>query len=1024
MAATSRMSKMPLYVPQFLLLFAFLFYWVGKECGATPLNNFESRESSKTCGYQACPKLSQHKLNIHLIPHTHDDVGWLKTVDQYYWGGRPLIAKAGVQYILDSVIHELLEDPNRRFIYVETAYLWKWWSYQNDRVKTDVRRLIDEGRLEIISGAWSMNDEAVTHYQSIIDQFTWGFRRLNDTFGSCARPHVGWQIDPFGHSREQASLFAQMGFDGLFFGRLDYQDKRNRMDKKTAEMIWKGSDSLGKKADLFTSVLFNTYSPPPGFCFDILCADEPIVDDPESPDYNVDRRVAQLLVFAETQQSFYRTNNIIMTMGDDFNYQSAELWFKNLDKLIRYTNDRHGSTVNVFYSTPSCYLKAVNELALSWPTKSDDFFPYASDPHTYWSGYYSSRPTIKFYERMGNNYLQISKQLSALTNISSSETYLNPFREAMGVLQHHDAITGTEKQQVAEDYARILSKAMKGGERILSDALGNLISKRNQSRSREGAEVHFYTCYQLNISSCPYTEENENFVLTLYNPQSRVVSSFVRIPVTGNSYVVRDFTGANLATQIIPIPPEVLAIPGRESSAVNELVFRAKNIQALGYQAYYVTRGNKTVEPVRSESLSEATIQNEFFNVSMTDDGSTCALRKIKSGVTNMRITQSFHYYESSQGNNEEFVTRSSGAYIFRPKDATPKNLTNVGSNQTYKGPLVQEIHVKINEWVSQIVRLYTGEDYIEYDWLVGPIPVDDKVGKEIITSYTSNLATENVFYTDSNGREMLRREKNFRPTWTLQLAEPVAGNYYPITAKVTIKDRINKLRMSVLNDRAQGGSSLNDGQVELMLHRRILHDDAFGVGEALNEIAYGKGLVVRGRHQIITGTNSVRSSTILMEKQMAWNLLNPPCILISPAAGRTFEEWRHHYRMQGSGLTKQLPPNVRILSLEPWKDGGLLFRLEHMFEIGEDTRYSHPVEINIKDLFLPFTVKNARETTLGGNQWLNESERLRWVSDSNEVHRERENVRDADAGSIHVSDEAINILLHPMEIRTFVIEI
>ena len=63
-------------------------------------------------------------------------------------------------------------------------------------------------------------------------------RFINDTFGECARPKTVWQIDPFGHSKEQAALFALMDFDGLFLGRIDYQDKTNRKYSKTMEMIW------------------------------------------------------------------------------------------------------------------------------------------------------------------------------------------------------------------------------------------------------------------------------------------------------------------------------------------------------------------------------------------------------------------------------------------------------------------------------------------------------------------------------------------------------------------------------------------------------------------------------------------------------------------------------------------------------------------------------------------------------------------------------------------------------------------
>ena len=40
------------------------------------------------------------------------------------------IQAAGVQYIIDSVIPALVADPTKRFIYVESAFFWRWWGEQ------------------------------------------------------------------------------------------------------------------------------------------------------------------------------------------------------------------------------------------------------------------------------------------------------------------------------------------------------------------------------------------------------------------------------------------------------------------------------------------------------------------------------------------------------------------------------------------------------------------------------------------------------------------------------------------------------------------------------------------------------------------------------------------------------------------------------------------------------------------------------------------------------------------------------
>ncbi|XP_011300932.1 lysosomal alpha-mannosidase isoform X1 [Fopius arisanus] len=971
---------------------------------------FKRNSETRTCGYDGCPKTDPRKLNVHLVPHTHDDVGWLKTVDQYFFGARNNIQKAGVEYILDTVVEALRKDPERRFIYVETAFLWKWWLRQNYKIREEVKTFINEGRLEIIGGAWSMNDEATTHYHSIIDQSTWGFRRLNDTFGQCARPKIGWQIDPFGHSREQASLFAQFGFDGMFFGRLDWQDKAKRMLDKSAEYIWRASSSLGKNAELFSVALFNAYGPPPGFCFDILCQDDPLIDDPESPDYNIKSKLKVFYDYVLEQGNHYKTDNVILTMGGDFTYQLAEQYFKNLDRLIRYTNEIYGDDVNVFYSTPSCYLKSVNSAQKTFPTKSDDLFPYSSDPHAFWTGYFTSRPTLKYFERLGNNFLQIVKQLSVLTSAGDSQD-LEYFREAMGVMQHHDAVTGTEKQHVAEDYARLLTDAIVRAEKTVSKAIGKL-----STRDKASIPQDFRSCLLLNVSSCQPIEDAKSFTVTLYNPRSHPVSTYVRIPVAGPGYIVKDYIGTEIVTQLIPIPSAVSRAPGRFSKATRELVFRALEVPPLGYQTFFITEKNNSEgydEINRPEYVTS--IGGDLYDISVDNVGAV----HVRWKNIDLKVVQSFQYYEGAKGNNSEFKNRASGAYIFRPNSSGIHSFDYSGSYMFYKGPLVEELHLIINSYVSQVVRIYNGEDKIEFDWVAGPIPVEDGVGKEIVNKFSSNLESKGVFFTDSNGREMLKRVRDFRPTWSLNLSEPVAGNYYPVTAKISLRDVEKGVRMSVLNDRAQGGSSLRDGDLEVMIHRRLLNDDAFGVGEALNEQAFGKGLVARGVHYLVASDLKDLDATASKEKSLALALALRPWVLVTPAKNMSFSQWQKSYVMQTRGLRKRLPPNVHILTLEPWKGQQVLLRLEHLYEIGEAGQLSQPAEVNITDLFADFDVAWVRETTLGANQWIEDKSRLEWTSETNEIFPNSQGLNNG----VRLQDGVVNVVLKPMEIRTFVIK-
>jgi hypothetical protein len=182
-----------------------------------------------------------------------------------------------------------------------------------------------------------------------------------------------------------------------------------------------------KSTYVFTHVNYYHYSPPPGFCFDIRCTDEPVKDNPDLGDYNLPTKALELVTYFKSMSLHFRSPNLMHTLGEDFHYIDGNIWFKNVDKLINYINARsaeYGMTIK--YSTPSEYISTIQKEGNTYPTKVDDFFPYADYEHAYWTGYFTSRTGLKgFIRELGKDIQSLRKHVSELLIANASAYALN-----------------------------------------------------------------------------------------------------------------------------------------------------------------------------------------------------------------------------------------------------------------------------------------------------------------------------------------------------------------------------------------------------------------------------------------------------------------------------------------------------------------------------------------------------------------------------------------------------------------------
>lgn len=395
--------------------------------------------------------------------------------------------------------------------------------------------------------------------------------------------------------------------------------------------------------------------------------------------------------------------------------------------------------------------------------------------------------------------------------------------------------------------------------------------------------------------------------------------------------------------------------------------------------------------------------------------------KSLINGISNHNISifsfqHQWGYYKSFPGHAND--TQASGAYIFRPEIPDGEFQSIQPSNFTVReSGLLTEIRFDFEvPWLKESMKIYKDKHYIDFDFEVGPIDISDGEGKEIVTRFDSNINNNGYFYTDSNGREFLQRKRSKRNTWRLKEFEPIAGNYYPVNAAIYIEDI--QASMTILTDRSQGGTSLQDGSIELMVHRRTVKDDSRGVDEPLNEtdvgitpypnaLRLGQGLKIKGKHRVLVNMGKCGAGLARDELDKMFSPLH-----VFAATSTSSNSNRKQYPI--SALKQPLPKNLQLVTTKLLSsDKGIntfLLRVGHAYAQGESEILSIPVALDLSTILTDHEIIHVQEKTLTGNRdrrdWL--SSKMSWneAKWSREVFEERNN--------------NFTVLIHPMEIRTF----
>ncbi|XP_023257618.1 alpha-mannosidase 2-like [Seriola lalandi dorsalis] len=962
----------------------------------------------------------EQPLEVFLVPHSHNDPGWLKTFDSYY--------QDQTKHILNNMLVKLTEDNRRKMIWAEISYFSKWWNDIDEQKREMVKRLVGAGQLELVTGGWVMADEANSHYFALLDQLIEGHQWIQRHLG--VKPRSGWAVDPFGHSPSMTYLLKGAGLSNMVIQRVHYAVKKHFARQQTLEFQWRQNWDSSPRSDITCHMMpFYSYDVPhtcgpnPAVCcqFDfhrlpggrVFCpwrtSPQPITDQ------NVQERALLLLDQYRQKSRLFRSPVLLVPLGDDFRFVDSSEWdaqFSNYQRLFDFYQDHPELHVQVRFGTLSDYFDALQRrlsaTATSLPTLRGDFFTYADRDDHYWSGYFTSRPFYKRLDRTLEATLRATEILFSLTlaemrrfrgdghlvaGFPAQEHFqrLTAGRRSLALFQHHDAVTGTARDPVVVDYGTRLFRSILNLRKVLQSSAHWLLlldkSLYHHDQSKPFLQMDDVISAQDALpQKTPLTLSEEPRSLIIFNPTEQLQTSVISVVVDSpDARVVDAETGQPIVSQI----SAVWAEPSRASTESFQLSFLAqlpplsllvchvtKALAGSAHRASYTfhRRGNPpTVHtehfqvslPQGPEADAPLSLSNKHFQIWSSPETGLLQKLRLQSGLVR-QIQVQFLWYGTRVGGNRE----KSGAYLFLPGEEGAKLYSSSEPPlvRVSRGPIFSEITSCFRHF-THTVRLYHLDGHAGRSLEISNmVDIRSEVNRELVMRLVSDIANGNRFYTDLNGFQMQQRRT---------LAKlPLQANFYPMSSAAFLQDSTS--RLSLLSAQSQGVASLRPGELEVVLDRRLQQDDNRGLGQGVTDNKLTASLYHllledrRGGAQEVGGASVEHLS--LLAHLTSLSLSHPPVIMVAQSDSQLpkLSPFRP--------LRSSLPCDIHLLNLRTLEDAqeagspseevALLlhrkgFDCSSAPEPLPPCTWSAHEEVNLDALFSPLQFRSVRQSGL-----------------------------------------------------------